>query len=1852
MSEINKDFVFYVKNGYIEVVRDLINEHGLQYSVGYGYILLLKSIKRKYNKITELLLNAGCKVNRKRNKRIPSDTPLHLAIENGDLKLTETLIDHGADMDANNECGLSPIVLAIIEKKEEIIDLLITKMTNINYTCKEGISPLHVAVEYGLYHVTEKLLQSGAHVNIMSTNRNRGCTPLHYATVGGDLAIVKLLLDNGACVHLKTVNGLTPFHTACQNGNVEIIKLLLSRNADINSRTYCYMFTPLYIAIENSHREAAKYLMDHGAKINDKSDNKKTALSCAVEKGLSLIVQDILQYSPDINNAINKISFINAASKPDKKYLPIVKDLMMYGFSVEADDINDIALLQNALKMGYIEIIQDLVKHGLDLNSNKEENFHIAVKNKQLQLAKLLLMHEPDVNAIDENGKPPIFYSVQNSDLDMYKLILLHGGNVNKCPDLLSIAVRTGCKEIFDHLIENKVDIEASDEFGRTPLHFTVLHKYSKNNKNIPNNNGENTLDQILEYQPFINKTKEMAKILLSMGANVNAPTYNNNLTPLHIACEEGFASIIEILLEYKSDVNCISSNGTPLHFAAKNDNEFIIEMLLANKANIDFRNNNGDTALHIAAKYDNTNVLKTLLKNGAYVDSKNTKLVTPLHVALENKKIETFSILLDHGSSIDAKDIDGNTVLHKAIIMSNIHVVKSLLKFGSDINILNTNNLTPFDLADNLRYSHLDQCLKYANTNYRSLYGVFHDDSKNIETFKMLLLHAIKLKVANLYDAKDENDLVYSYLDEEDYDLLESHGEKCTKEIVQLKLQNVSSLIPLHVAVENGLYHVTEKLLKNGAYVNIMSTNRNRGYTPLHYATVAGDLAIVKLLLDNGACVHLKTVNGLTPFHTACQNGNVEIIKLLLSRNADINSRTYCYMFTPLYFAIENSHKFLMDHGAKIKSDNKNDKEFIFEMLLANKANIDIKNKYGDTALHIAAKYDNTNILKTLLKNGAYVDSKNTKLVTPLHVAIEFKRLETFSILLDHGSSIDAKDIDGNTVLHKAIIISDIPVIECLLDFGSDINILNTNNLTPFDLADNLCYSRLDIGLNQCLQYANTNYRPLYGGFNDISKNIETFKIMLFHAIKLKVANLYDTKDENDFYLYLDTEDNDLLESHEEECTEEIVKLKLQNVSINHGDVQNVRNLINRHGLHNSVAHGYILLLKSIKLKNNEITELLLNEGSRVNRKRNKRIPSNTPLHLAIENGNLKITEMLLDKGADIDADNKNGYSPLILAIFKNNEEIIDLLIRKKANLNYTCLKGLSALHATMDFSLCHLTQKLLQNGAYINIISTNSSDRGFTPLHYATFNGNIAIIKVLLKYGADVDVKEENGFTPLHIACAKGNVEIIELLLTKNVDVNSLSYDKMTPLYIAVSNSHRDVAKCLMNHRAEINVELYNITTVLSCAVEKGLSLIVEDILQHHPDLESKINKKSFIHAASKPNEHYLPIVKSLIRYGFSVDASDINDSDLVLNAIKMGYIEIIQDLIKHGLNKEKHLRSAVINEELEVAKFFVTNGADVNDIDDFGNTPVVYSMKNSDLDMCKLLLLHGANVEKYPELLRFAVDLECKEILAMLLERRVDIEATDVYGRTPLHLTVSRKYPRRDKFIHDYPPNIKERTEMAKILLAKGANVHAETNIERSTALHIACEEGFANIVEMLLQYQADVNCVSLYGTPLHCAARNRDDNKCFIEILLANKANINSKNENGDTALHIAVQYENTNIVETLVKNGADIDSKNNVYVTPLHRAINFNSFGAIYILLEHGCSINSKDINGNTPLHQAITSGHPFNKGCPERLLQFGSDINILNNNNHTPIDVAYHCVEKYYGYYEPDEYYGENIKSL
>lgn len=137
--------------------------------------------------------------------------------------------------------------------------------------------------------------------------------------------------------------------------------------------------------------------------------------------------------------------------------------------------------------------------------------------------------------------------------------------------------------------------------------------------------------------------------------------------------------------------------------------------------------------------------------------------------------------------------------------------------------------------------------------------------------------------------------------------------------------------------------------------------------------------------------------------------------------------------------------------------------------------------------------------------------------------------------------------------------------------------------------------------------------------------------------------------------------------------------------------------------------------------------------------------------IYEAIEQGDVKAAQALLDKGANVNELRDQGFTPLHAALFANETEIAKLLLAKGAK---------------------------------------NSPDTdGITPLHIAASFGQITIMELLLKNGANINVKDNDGFTPLHNACESGNIDAVRLLLQKKANVNLKDDEGRTPLALVKS-------------------------------------------------------------------------------------------------------------------------------------------------------------------------------------------------------------------------------------------------------------------------------------------------------------------------------------------------------------------------------------------------------------------------------------------------------------------------------
>ncbi|KAH3739692.1 hypothetical protein DPMN_046349 [Dreissena polymorpha] len=159
------------------------------------------------------------------------------------------------------------------------------------------------------------------------------------------------------------------------------------------------------------------------------------------------------------------------------------------------------------------------------------------------------------------------------------------------------------------------------------------------------------------------------------------------------------------------------------------------------------------------------------------------------------------------------------------------------------------------------------------------------------------------------------------------------------------------------------------------------------------------------------------------------------------------------------------------------------------------------------------------------------------------------------------------------------------------------------------------------------------------------------------------------------------------------------------------------------------------------------------------------------TPLHLAVITDQPRVVRSLVSAGSDKDARDKNGDTPLHICCRKG---YVDCIIALLDNNN------LYGTTERIDLSLLNYD--------------------GHSCLHLAASNHYMNIVMILLKSGADINIKEgKNGRTILHNACECGNTDIVRHLLSyRQCDINAKAYDGLTPYDIAEARRHKDV--CLV--------------------------------------------------------------------------------------------------------------------------------------------------------------------------------------------------------------------------------------------------------------------------------------------------------------------------------------------------------------------------------------------------------------------------------------------------------------------
>ncbi len=199
------------------------------------------------------------------------------------------------------------------------------------------------------------------------------------------------------------------------------------------------------------------------------------------------------------------------------------------------------------------------------------------------------------------------------------------------------------------------------------------------------------------------------------------------------------------------------------------------------------------------------------------------------------------------------------------------------------------------------------------------------------------------------------------------------------------------------------------------------------------------------------------------------------------------------------------------------------------------------------------------------------------------------------------------------------------------------------------------------------------------------------------------------------------------------------------------------------------------------------------------------------TPLYLAIELDDLFLLETLLSKGAKINR-KSNGITPLARAAELNKPKTVAFLIKNQAIINEPNDNGETPLYIAMNKGHDIVAGILLSKSEAPQGDANWKNKIGTPLLHLATNNGNPAIIRILLNYGAEVDATDYMDNTALCIAAELGHLEAIRTLIQYNANVSHQNMRGDTPLMLAAANKKDEATTLLLESGADATIMNYS--------------------------------------------------------------------------------------------------------------------------------------------------------------------------------------------------------------------------------------------------------------------------------------------------------------------------------------------------------------------------------------------------------------------------------------------------------
>lgn len=537
-----------------------------------------------------------------------------------------------------------------------------------------------------------------------------------------------------------------------------------------------------------------------------------------------------------------------------------------------------------------------------------------------------------------------------------------------------------------------------------------------------------------------------------------------------------------------------------------------------------------------------------------------------------------------------------------------------------------------------------------------------------------------------------------------------------------------------------------------------------------------------------------------------ACGEGRLDDVEQFLRCGEDVNQRLWVRdrWYTPLHLACIAGRAHVVDYLLRCGAD----------------AQLCIE----ESPLHVAAARGDADIAQRLLDRGANANQWDADRRTPFFAACEAGRTDVARLLLGaHGASLALRDYAGETALHAACRRGVLSCVEMCIDRADNVDVANHNRETPFHVAcmhGHLLVAKLLLSRG-CNMRLLTRRRETALHFACMSGNAELVQYLFSDECQSR-------RTRRGLYRW------DVNAKDRDGCTPlmvaaEVGSMDVMRVVVDHGGRRTTTD-----------RRGYAPLHYAIESDNEDVA-LFVARSSTGHMIDAATTDGDTPLHLASMRGMARLVRFLLDKNANVHAENARRTTPLFNACQRGATDCIQALLQRGATVSHsvaraacmsadeTCLRMIldrmpapydmrQLLHVACARKNPRVVRMLLDHGC-----DANAPWEGVHPIVLAcSMHGDPDIVRILMERGASCAVVDAHGYSPLARASIHGFVDVARVLCPHASPAERDAALRLTCRF--GHGSLRDVLRVLLSHGARVNAADQHGRTPLHFAATTG--------------------------------------------------------------------------------------------------------------------------------------------------------------------------------------------------------------------------------------------------------------------------------------------------------------------------------------------------------------------------------------------------------------------------------------------